>query len=280
MKKGIIFILCLAGLWLGAATIQWFSDQPATTSPADSDIIALERPSPHGYKSATLAVLKAYIGTNGTLVISNFYAERGTNVYLTVQNAYFTNVYAPYITNLFFYTTNIYATYSTNQYAYITNLYATTINASTITNDFAVFTNVVIYGLTDVDTLYVGNAFINTNNVGTQWLTNGQWRAISTWLGPSNTYYLNTNRYSYVTYTPCDLTNFSGTVSGWSADSGITFSNAASTNVTITISALNYWSGDYTNQYTMTNGEVMDLAMESDGTVYTKGLARKFAKQQ
>lgn len=65
MKKVMIFLGCCLALIAGAQVIQWYSQQPATTTLADTDYLVIERPAPHAYNSFTLALLKSYLSDTG-----------------------------------------------------------------------------------------------------------------------------------------------------------------------------------------------------------------------
>ena len=76
MKKFLSLILIsLVAFTSFGATIQWYSQQPLTTTFKNSDIIVLETTGPQGYKSFTLLSLKGEFGTNGvdTQYITNLY---------------------------------------------------------------------------------------------------------------------------------------------------------------------------------------------------------------
>ena len=47
------------------ATIQWYSQQPVTTTIRDADIMVLETTGPQGYKSFSILSLKDKFATNG-----------------------------------------------------------------------------------------------------------------------------------------------------------------------------------------------------------------------
>lgn len=208
MKKkfsvaGLVFLaICTI-----AATIQWYSDQPSITRLEDSMVLAVERATPKGYRSITLASLRDYALnnvsiTNYTIYSTNFWISNSyvsnyvvTNVYndtyasnffLTqnyITNQYSTNVtitnwYAPdnYVSN--FFNTNIYVndTYVSNYFT--TNIYSTTVtnvyetlNVSNIYSTNIYTTN--LYSTSNFTTnLYTSNAFITNLYTSNAYITN------------------------------------------------------------------------------------------------------------
>ena len=177
MKKFLSLILIsLMAFTSFGATIQWYSQQPVTTTPRDGDVMVLETTGPQGYKSFTLLTLKTWMGTNGPSIqyITNLFIENiyGSNAYFTnvtvlnefhgkvsfTSNSYVTNLFVTTNYNDYSFTTNLYATTE-----YVTNLYATT---EIVTNLFISqnFTNFYLYStnIYNADT-YVSNYF--TTNV-------------------------------------------------------------------------------------------------------------------
>lgn len=75
MKKGIALGLFAVVALCTAATIQWYSQQTATSSLNDAWGIAVERTSPKAYVYSTIGLLKSHIGTNYILNNNGF----GTN---------------------------------------------------------------------------------------------------------------------------------------------------------------------------------------------------------
>lgn len=181
-------LICLVELSGFGATIQWYSDQPATTTLHDTDIIAVEVTGPQGYKSVTFLSIKNWLGTNGasTQIITNLITQ---NLYSS--NAYFTNVtvvnefHGKTVFNETSYTTNLFVTtintnfvlYSTNIYnadTYVSNYFNTNVFLDTYVSNFFQ-TNQIFYStnlyLTEVSTTnfleYITNSYIsnfwNTN---------------------------------------------------------------------------------------------------------------------
>jgi len=111
-------------------------------------------------------------------------------------------------------------------------------------------------------------------------VTNGMALITQTWLGPTNSLAFSaggvqTNDYFYASFTACSITNFSlGTnLTEWSS---ITYSNAATTNFLVGLPASVRLAPGLTNQITLTNGTMVDIALKHDALVYTNGLYQFF----
>lgn len=226
MKTLFTFILCAMCLNAQAA-IQWFSQQPEATTLLDSDIFAIERASPQGYRkiyatNIPQTILLLYgdnfsITTNG-----NTYT-----IYLTNNagaTAYYTNVYinSNYINVSF--TTNLYVTVEQVYQSYVTNLtvvsnayffetnfvnYNITTNLSVISNAYFYQTNFVNYEIVTNLTVISNAYFYETNFVSYSYITNltvvntnvAFWTITTNLIVYSNAYFFETNfvNYSYTT---------------------------------------------------------------------------------
>lgn len=294
MKKkfsvaGLVFLaICTI-----AATIQWYSDQPSITRLEDSMVLAVERATPKGYRSITLASLRDYALnnvsiTNYTIYSTNFWISNSyvsnyvvTNVYndtyasnffLTqnyVTNQYSTNVtvtnwYAPdnYVSN--FFNTNIYVNDT-----YVSNYFTTNIYSTTVTNVYETLNVSNIYSTNIYTTnLYTSNAFITnltvnnlyalTSRVSSLTISNGISFLEHIWGGPTNQLTLSTNEYYYVAYTPCAVTNLAvWQGAGYAESALLSITNASDSNITFTVhSPIKIPYGETSRTYTITNGDV------------------------
>lgn len=78
MKKYYLIVLCALALSGLAATIEWYSQQPAAASLEDADLMVVEKSAPHAYRSFTLAALKSYLNDTGPNIVT-FVSDSPTN---------------------------------------------------------------------------------------------------------------------------------------------------------------------------------------------------------
>jgi len=223
--------MCIVAVTGIGATIQWYSQQPVTTTFKNSDVIVLETTGPQGYKSFTLLSLKGEFGTNGVsyqyitnlTVLNEFHGKTSFN-----SNLYVTNLFLITATsNYYLFDTNIYNnnTYVSNYFVtnvinnaavsnafftnfYLTNLYLTNL---TVTNYYqgstflSEYFNTNIYINEFVSNYYVTNLFTNVQQITTNLITQNTITNI-TLLTVSNAYFTNlfisqnfTNFYLYNT---------------------------------------------------------------------------------
>ncbi len=86
--------------------------------------------------------------------------------------------------------------------------------------------------------------------------------ATNAWAGPSNTLPLHLGRQRYVTFTPISVTGYTSLSNASAEPVLLAISNAASTNVLATFVGVT--SGNYTNQYTISNASTAKIWFEYD----------------
>ncbi len=251
----------------------------------------------NSYLFSTNLFISYFYNTNNTYVSNYFQTNAFLNTY--ISNYFNTNLFN-YVTNISQYTTNLTVTnfyltdtfvsnfFNTNIFVnnsivsnfFTTNLYNTINITSNYTFNVAwPLTNATLYGTTTfspisgnqagrIDILSAGVtniSLIGSNgavNAAKIYLTQGILYATNAWGGPTNTLPLHLPRQRYVTFTPISVTGYTSLSNSAAQDVLLAVSNGASTNVLATFVGVT--SGNWTNQYTISNASTAKIWFEYD----------------
>ena len=234
-----------------------------------------------------------YFNTNvfNNSYVSNFFNTNVFSTNIAISYITVTNYYAPdtFVSN--FFNTNIFVTDNFVSNYFVTNLFQTIAISSNFTYNITwPMTNATLYGTTtfspvsgivpgrillsssgvDTISLVASNGAIAStiNNVqhifaGDAIVTNGTFFMPHIWAGPTNPLPLFYARQYYTTWTPVSITGYSGKSNNVTEQLLITITNAATTNVLATLCA-GTMTGNWTNQYTISNASTAKIWFEYD----------------
>ena len=298
----LLAVLC--GLNAQSATVVMkYSDFPNTDTLSPGDLFLIAIPGVTN-KNITAAQFRGWLSQffpasqiTQTFPVSNFYLY-STNLFftnVTVQDFFTTNVYQnTYMSNFFLtnlITTNVFApvtiTNVTVQDTFVSNYFNTNIyNNSYVSNYFTTnsydfttnfyttnvfYTTNYFYTITNVEFITVSNAYITNLTVKNLSVTNitafeGIHFVPVPWSGPTNPLPLFSPRQYYATFTPISITGYTGKSNTVTESVLLTITNASTTNILATIAA-GTMTGNYTNQYTISNASSGKFWFEYDPIV-------------
>jgi hypothetical protein len=184
-----------------------------------------------------------------------------TNIFATnifAENGFFSNLFATNIVAQQIWTSNLFATNVVALEGYFSNLFSTNLvtqnlTVSNLVAQFGTISNLYAQFAT-ISNLTAQFAYISNLYVGTMWLSNNIYVKCWDWPGPTNTLdMLHADNY-YASLVPVKVTGLTDkSDNGWSVASQLSISNAASSNIFMTLDASFASTGN--RIFTITNGQ-------------------------